>query len=165
MNRAGPPQRVLVKDGSGGISRGLAGVLLVLCLAASFGIPYGAVSLMEAYENREWAKTGLSGAEKDEWQREKISRRLAIRFHNAGFKPPHATIWIREGFAPEEAGMWHSSGFAAHEAISWDKAGFAPAEAAKWKEAGFYSGLAGDWQKKGVSPEEAAARQKKGIFP
>jgi hypothetical protein len=77
---------------SRGFSPRAAGFLLVLCLAASYAVPYYVVTVREAYENKEWSKTGLSRAEIDEWKREKISRPRAVKWRNAGFKPPHASI-------------------------------------------------------------------------
>lgn len=147
------------------LSPRLAGFLLLLCLGASYAVPYHAAGLKEAYESREWAKTGLSGAEIDAWKREKIGRRMAVRWRNAGFQPPHASIWRSEGFAPENAGMWNGSGFSPHEAVSWGKAGFSPQEATQWKGSGFYYSVAGEWKKKGVSPQEAAVRRERGEWP
>ena len=66
------------------ISPWLAKLIIIFGLASSFSVPYFAVVVKEAYENRDWLKTGLSGYEIDEWKRENIAMHLAVRWRNEG---------------------------------------------------------------------------------
>lgn len=138
----------------------LAKSVIVIGLAASFGVPYGAIFFKERYEDREWARTGLSGYEIDEWKREHIKMPSAVRWRNAGFKPPHASIWIGNGFGPEEAGRWNGEGFPPTEAAAWRGNGFSVEEAAAWRAHGFYHAEASHWKRNGAGPADAARRNK-----
>ena len=143
----------------------LARMILVVCFAASFAIPYFAFVVKDYYEDRAWMATGLHGYEIDDWKRENIDISMAVRWRNAGFKPPHASIWIGYGFNPEDAGQWNSKGFWPSDARYWTQYGFTAQDAAAWKASGFYYPEAKDWKAAGVTPEDAAKRKKKGEWP
>lgn len=147
------------------ISPALARIIIVLCFAASFAVPYSAFVVKDSYEDKAWRATGLHGYEIDDWKRENIGTVTAVRWRNAGFKPPHATIWIQYGFNPEDAGKWNNSGFWPHEARYWVKYGFTAQEAVAWKNSGFFYTEAKDWKAAGVDPQDAAKRRKKGEWP
>jgi hypothetical protein len=140
--------------------------LLLACLVAAFALPYGLVWIMQTYNDARWAKSGMSLHEIDEWERVgMIDVETAVRWRNANFKAPGASIWIKEGIGPEDAGQWQAAGFYAHEARAWTDHGFNASEAAEWRENGFYYTEAADWKKTGVSPAQAAARKKKDKKP
>jgi hypothetical protein len=145
----------------------MAQLVLALCLVGSFAVPYGAVSLKEAYQDQEWLATGMNGAEIDDWKRENITVRMAVRWRNAGFKPPHAAIWIKGGFGsePEEAGKWNDQEVRPNEARYWKEMGFSAEEGRAWKEHGFHYSEARDWKRGGIGPVTAAVRKKKGERP
>ena len=143
----------------------LAQFIIIFCFAASFAVPYFAVAVKQAYDDKAWLATGLYGYEIDEWKKENINTRMAIRWRNAGFKPTHASIWIKDGFNPEDAGQWNNNGIWPSEAKYWVKNGFTATEAAAWKASGFYYTEASEWRAGSVSPEDAAKRRKKGEWP
>jgi hypothetical protein len=147
------------------ISPSLARLIIVLSFAVSFAIPYFAFVVKDYYEDRAWIATGLHGYEIDDWKQQKISTAMAVRWRNAGFNAPHASIWIRYGFSPEDAGQWNRNGFWPSDAQYWIKYGFTVREAIAWKASGFYYTEAKDWKDGGVTPEDAAKRRKKGEWP
>lgn len=141
-------------------------ILIAACLVASFALPYYGTALFEAYNSRQWAKSAMSQYEIDEWGHIGIGDvDTAVRWRNAGFKPPGAQIWRSEGFSPEDAGIWQGGGFHTGEARIWGSHGFSAREGAAWKEAGFYYPEAERWKKAGAAPVDAQARAKKGEWP
>jgi len=143
----------------------LAQSIIIFCIAASFALPYLAFEIKEYYENKAWLATGMYGYEIDDWKRENISTEIAVRWRNAGFKPPHASIWIKYGFNPEDAGQWNDNGIWPSEAKSWEGKGFKVKEALAWKACGFYYTEASEWRAGGVTPKDAARRKQKGEWP
>lgn len=134
-----------------------ARIIVLACFLASFGAPYAAVSVYERLVEGDWAASGLTRYEIDEFKRVGVSSpEEALRWRAAGFKPPHASLWRDEGFGPEAAAGFYGGSIHPGEARIWRREGFEPVEAARWKLAGFYYPEALEMKEAGKTPEEAS---------
>lgn len=144
-----------------------AQLLIVAGLGLTFALPYLTVSALAAQRDRQWARSGLSAYEADEWRDNGFGdANDAIQWRNVRFQAPGAHLWKQEGWNDgAEAAGWRDAGFWAREARRWRDQGFAAWEAQPWDEAGFQPEDARRWKNAEVSPSVAAARRKQGEEP
>jgi hypothetical protein len=141
-------------------------LLLVLCLALSFLVPYAGTVLAERVLIARWEKFGFSPDQTLAWWDSGVlSMKTAKDWRRNGFLPEEIRSWQAMDFPPDEASEWRDARADVAVAAEWRRYAFAPERAAHWMQLQFTVGDAIAWRKHGFAAEEAAGWRDKGMSP